>query len=158
MFKNISFPPLKYLSQLKIFVQINTYIVAQWIIMPTNDDGWLCFTSHRQRGHLETAPHLLSLAKDVKLGWYTVPTGDGTPGRRMGVHCTTAVPTPAPSNDETMKVTFWFIFFLAYNSFLKVSCIIISSSIFILLNYEFTFGFDIGIKTYHHLNERPRTH
>ena len=29
--------------------------------------GWLCLTSHRQRGHLETAPHLLSLAKDVKL-------------------------------------------------------------------------------------------
>ena len=29
--------------------------------------GWLCYTSHRQRGHLETAPHLLSLAKDVKL-------------------------------------------------------------------------------------------
>ena len=37
--------------------------------------GWLCFTSHRQRGHLETA-HLLSLAKDVKLGFYTVPTGN----------------------------------------------------------------------------------
>ena len=27
--------------------------------------GWLCFTPHRQRGHL------LSLAKDVKLGFYT---------------------------------------------------------------------------------------
>ena len=34
--------------------------------------GWLVvFTSHRQRGHLETAPNLLSLAKDVKLGFYT---------------------------------------------------------------------------------------
>ena len=31
--------------------------------------GWLCLTSHRQRGHL------LSLAKDVKLDKYTVPTG-----------------------------------------------------------------------------------
>ena len=40
--------------------------------------GWLCFTSHRQRGHLETAPYLLSLAKDVKLGFYTVPTGNRT--------------------------------------------------------------------------------
>ena len=29
--------------------------------------GWLCLTSYRQRGHLETAPPLLSLAKDVKL-------------------------------------------------------------------------------------------
>ena len=23
-----------------------------WLVV----DGWLCFTSHRQRGHLETAP------------------------------------------------------------------------------------------------------
>ena len=38
--------------------------------------GWLCLTSHRQRGHLETAPPLLSLAKDVKLDKYTVPTGN----------------------------------------------------------------------------------
>ena len=51
---------------------------------------WLCFTSHRQRGHLETAPHLLSLAKDVKLGKYTVPTGNRTPGRRVTVHYATA--------------------------------------------------------------------
>ena len=36
--------------------------------------GCLCLTSHRQRGHLEKAPHLLSLAKDVKLDKYTVPT------------------------------------------------------------------------------------
>ena len=36
----------------------------------------LCFTSLQQRGHLETAAHLLSLAKDVKLGIYTVPTGN----------------------------------------------------------------------------------
>ena len=37
--------------------------------------GWLCLTSHRQRGHLETAPHLLSLANDMKLDKYNVPTG-----------------------------------------------------------------------------------
>ena len=42
--------------------------------------GLLCFTSHRQRGH----PNLLSLANDVKLGFYTVPTGNRTPGRRVG--------------------------------------------------------------------------
>ena len=36
--------------------------------------GWLCFTSHRQQGHLETAPHSLSLLKDVKLSVYTAPT------------------------------------------------------------------------------------
>ena len=34
--------------------------------------GWLCLTSHRQRGHLG---HLLSLVKDMKLGKYTVPIG-----------------------------------------------------------------------------------
>ena len=54
--------------------------------------GWLCFTSHRQRGHLETAPHLLSLVKDAKLVKYTVPTGNRTPGHRMAVHYTTAAP------------------------------------------------------------------
>ena len=37
---------------------------------------YVCISSHRQRGHLETAPHLLSLAKDVKLDKYTVPTGN----------------------------------------------------------------------------------
>ena len=42
--------------------------------------GWLCLTSHRRH------PHLLSLAKDVKLDKYTVPTGNWTPGRRMAVH------------------------------------------------------------------------
>ena len=54
--------------------------------------GWLCFTSHRQRGHLETAPHLLSIVKDVKLGNYTFPTGNQTPGRRVAVHYATAAP------------------------------------------------------------------
>ena len=53
--------------------------------------GWLCFTSLRQRGHLETAPSLLSLAEDVKLGFYTVPTGNRTPGRRVAVHYTTSL-------------------------------------------------------------------
>ena len=47
---------------------------------------WLCFTSNRQRGHLETAPHLLFLAKDVKPGKYTVPTWNGTLGRRVAVY------------------------------------------------------------------------
>ena len=28
----------------------------------------LCLTSLQQQGHLKTAPHLLSLAKDLKLG------------------------------------------------------------------------------------------
>ena len=48
-----------------------------------SDVGWFCFTFHRQRGHLEMAPHLPSLAKDVKLGFNT---GNRTPGRRVAVH------------------------------------------------------------------------
>ena len=51
---------------------------------------WLCFTSHRRR------PYLLSLAKDEKLGKYTVPTGNRTPGRRMAVHYSTAAPRQLP--------------------------------------------------------------
>ena len=56
--------------------------------------GWLlCLTSHRQRGHLETAPPFtMSLAKDVKLDKYTVPTGNRTLGRHMAVHYITAEP------------------------------------------------------------------
>ena len=35
-------------------------------------------------------PHLLSLAKDVKLDKYTVPTGNRTPGCHVAVHYATA--------------------------------------------------------------------
>ena len=38
----------------------------------------LCFMSNRQRVHLEMAPHLLSLAKDMKFSKYNVPTGNRT--------------------------------------------------------------------------------
>ena len=36
--------------------------------------------------------HLLSLAKEVALGKYTVPTGNRTPGRRVAVYYATSVP------------------------------------------------------------------
>ena len=52
--------------------------------------GWFCFTSHRQLGHLEMAPPLTVHCEDVKLGFYIVPTGNRTPGRRVVVHYTTA--------------------------------------------------------------------
>ena len=61
----------------------------------------MCFTFHQQRGHLETTPHLLSLAKDVKLGKYTVPTGNRTPGRRVAVHYATAAPRKPPNPTPT---------------------------------------------------------
>ena len=44
----------------------------------------------------ERYPHLLSLAKDAKLGKYTVPTGKRTPGRRVAVHYATAAPRKLP--------------------------------------------------------------
>ena len=47
-----------------------------------------------QRRH----PHLLSLAKDVKLGKYTVPTGNRTRGRRVAVHYVTAAPRTLHGN------------------------------------------------------------
>ena len=37
-------------------------------------------------------PHLLSLAKDVMLDFYTVPIAIRTPGHRVAVHYTTAAP------------------------------------------------------------------
>ena len=37
-------------------------------------------------------PYVLFLAKDVKLGFYTIPTANGATGRRMQVHYTTATP------------------------------------------------------------------
>ena len=52
----------------------------------------LCFTSLQQRAHLETAPPFTVPSKDVKLGKYTVPTGNRTPGRHMAVHYATTAP------------------------------------------------------------------
>ena len=49
-----------YLQTLSV-IRFMINIIDFWITF-----GWLCFTSHRQRGHIETAPHLLSLAKDVE--------------------------------------------------------------------------------------------
>ena len=63
--------------------------------------GWLCVTSHQQRGHLATAPSFTSLAKDVKLGFDTVPTGNRTPGRRVAVHYTIAAPRELNTHTQT---------------------------------------------------------
>ena len=48
--------------------------------------GWLCFMSHQQQGHLEKKPSFTVPCMDVKLGKYTIPTGDRTPARRVAVH------------------------------------------------------------------------
>ena len=41
--------------------------------------GSLCLTSHRQRGHLETAPPFTVPCKGRQACFYTVPTGNRTP-------------------------------------------------------------------------------
>ena len=41
---------------------------------------------------LHPIPHLLSLANNVKLGKYSVPTGNQTPGHCVAVHYATAAP------------------------------------------------------------------
>ena len=53
---------------------------------------WLFYVPSTGRSFRDGTPHLLSLVKDVKLGFYTVPTGNRTPGRRMAVHYTTTAP------------------------------------------------------------------
>ena len=57
--------------------------------------GWLVvfYAPSTARSFRDGTPiYLLSLAKDVKLCFYTVPTGNRTPDGRVAVHYTTAVP------------------------------------------------------------------
>ena len=57
--------------------------------MTITGTGWLCLTSNRQRGHLETVPPF-TVPCDER--FYTVPTENRTQGRGVGVHYTTAAP------------------------------------------------------------------
>ena len=52
-----------------------------WVV-----DGWLCITSHRQRGHLETVPPFTVPCEGSEAPFYTVPIGNRTPSRRVAVH------------------------------------------------------------------------
>ena len=63
--------------------------------------GWLVVFNVPERRR----PHLLSLAKDVKLGFYTVATGNRTPGRCMAVHHTTAAPRQLHPYINTLRET-----------------------------------------------------
>ena len=59
------------------------------------EDGWLVGCVLRPIDSVviwRRHPHLLSLAKDMKLGFYTFRTGNRTLGRRMAVHYTTTAP------------------------------------------------------------------
>ena len=52
--------------------------------------GWLVlfYVPSTARSFRDGTP----IAKDVKLGFYTVPTGNRTPGHRLAVHYTTTAP------------------------------------------------------------------
>ena len=55
-----------YLKCIDLEIQFSNYThIYLWLVV-----------FYVQRGHLETAPHLLSLAKDPKLCKYTVPSGN----------------------------------------------------------------------------------
>ena len=67
----------------------------------------LCLTSHRQRGHLETAlPFTVPCDGRGVRGFYTVPTGNQTPDHRVAVQAL-CHPTPAPRSaaDTRQKAT-----------------------------------------------------
>ena len=68
--------------------KIGSYLIGYWFVCLFVFDVPSTARSFRELGH----PHLLSLAKDVKLNKYTVPTRNRTPGRRMAVHYATAAP------------------------------------------------------------------
>ena len=77
--------PFKNISSYKTIIRDRSLVVGWlvgYVLRPIDSEVI-------QRWH----PHLLSLAKDVKLGFYTVPTRNRTPGRRLAVHYTTAAHT-----------------------------------------------------------------
>ena len=50
--------------------------------------------------------HLLSLSKDVKLGFNTVLNGNKTPGRRVAVHLFTAAPRSTKVQTININIVF----------------------------------------------------
>ena len=76
--------PFKNISSYKTIIRDSSLVVGWLVVFYVPSTA----RSFRERRH----PHLLSLAKDVKLGFYTVPTRNRTPGRHLAVHYTTAAP------------------------------------------------------------------
>ena len=75
-----------YLFSTAILTNTDTDVMSihlKWLI------GSMCFTSHRQRVHLETAPPLTVPCEGSEARFYTIPSGNRTPGRRMAAHYTT---------------------------------------------------------------------
>ena len=68
----------------------------EWLFSAATLDFFLClfvfYVPSTARSFRDGTPHLLSLAKDVELGKYTVSTGNRTPGRRVAVQYATDAP------------------------------------------------------------------
>ena len=62
------------------FIQLLCWLVGRFVVFSVPSTGW----SFRDGTHI-----YCPIAKDVRLGFYTVPTGNRTPGRRVAVHYTT---------------------------------------------------------------------
>ena len=67
--------------------------------------GCLCFTPHRQRGHLERASPFTVPCEGSEPRFHTVPIVNRTPGRRLAVHYTTAAPHQLHSNLSVNSIT-----------------------------------------------------
>ena len=61
--------------------------------------GWLCFTSHRQQGHLETAPPFIVPCEGHEGHFLTVTTGNRTPSCGSPLHYRCASPVPPYIDD-----------------------------------------------------------
>ena len=78
----------KHLIQLSIFTGSELSFRGQLLNL------FICVLRHfNSKAIYIRHPHLLSPPKDVKLGKYTVLTGNRTPGRRVAVHYATAAPS-----------------------------------------------------------------
>ena len=58
--------------------------------------GWLCFTSHRQRGHLETAPPFTVLCEAREARFLHRSHWESNPGPSRGSQLHYRCATPAP--------------------------------------------------------------
>ena len=58
--------------------------------------GWLYLMSHRQRGHLETAPPFIVPCEEHEAQYLHRSHQESNPGRCMAVHYTTAAPRQLP--------------------------------------------------------------
>ena len=66
---------------------------------------WLCFTSHQQQGHLETAPPFTVPCEGHEARFLHRSHWESNPSRRVAVHYTTATPCQLCKIITTDEVT-----------------------------------------------------